>query len=129
MEVLQENDVKITPIAKDARGESYSITLPDNREIVLIFSKKGALRGGHSHSKDEVSMLLTGGVHYWKKNNYGEEFELDEKPGDVLFNEAGEVHLAKFEEDSWLLDWKIDTKIGECVTTNDPLYRARVDTQ
>lgn len=116
---------KFEKIFSDERGASYRVVF-DNRELVLIFSKAGAMRGGHSHDRPETSMLLTGKVHYWKKTVDGKETEFDELPGEALHNEPGEIHLGKFLEDSWLIDWKVDSKIGEWTTTNYAPYRDRI---
>jgi hypothetical protein len=116
----------ITPIASDSRGASWSIKIPnEDREAVLIFSRAGAYRGGHFHTKPEVSLLLTGKVHYWKQTNESGEIEFDELPGQRLVNKAGEAHLAHFLEDSWLLDWKLES--GPCQTYNYKPYREKVE--
>ena len=57
---------KLTKVHEDERGAIYSIALPDNRELMLLFSKAGVFRGGHSHDCDEAVMLLSGGMRYWK---------------------------------------------------------------
>ena len=36
----------------DSRGEIYSISLPGDKELMLLHSKAGALRGGHAHDCD-----------------------------------------------------------------------------
>ena len=117
----------LKPIAEDARGGSWSLYFPDlNAEIVIIYSKAGVYRGGHSHSKPEVSLLLSGKCHYWKIPTDGKEIEFDETPGSVLKNAAGEIHLSRFDAPSWLADFKIDTEVGECATTNYEPYRSKV---
>ncbi len=116
-------------IKEDFRGASYSILLPDGTEAVMIYSKKGVYRGGHSHDKPEVSLLLSGKAHYWKRFRDGSETEFDELPGELLYNHAGEVHLARFDKEGWLFDWKLGAKAGETVTTNDPYYRKRGEAQ
>ncbi len=119
-------DLKLEPIFEDSRGASYRVLLPDNTEMILIFTKKGAMRGGHSHDRPETSMVLSGRMKYWKKSLDGKEEEFEHGPGETLHNEAGEVHMALAMEDGWMMDWKIGTKVGECVTTNYAPYRARV---
>lgn len=123
-------DFKLTlkPIAKDARGESYSLMFPDGKEAVLIFTKAGFLRGGHSHTTPEVSLLLSGSVKCWKIIN-GTEYTFTRKKGETLANRAGEPHLTLFLEDSWLLDWKSEVKAGEWETINYEPYRKQVDEQ
>jgi quercetin dioxygenase-like cupin family protein len=116
---------KLEPVAKDYRGESWRILFPDNREMMIIFTKKGCYRGGHSHSVPETSLLLSGKLKYWKIVD-GKETIFEKSPGEPLFNKPGEIHLALALEDSWLIDWKIDAKIGEWTTANYPLYRTKI---
>jgi len=118
-------ELKLEPVSKDYRGESWRLVFPDNREALLIFTKKGFLRGGHSHSKPEVSLILTGKVKTWKIIN-GEEVVAEKATGEFMSNQADEPHLTLALEDCWLIDWKIDAHIGEWVTTNYEPYRVRV---
>jgi hypothetical protein len=124
-------DPTIRLIAEDKRGAAWSLKLPNGREAVLIYTKKGYYRGGHSHTVPEVSMLLTGSIHYKKRFNsddgHVQEAEFNETAGETLYNDAGEPHLAHFLEDSWLLDWKLSD--GPVVTSNYPPYRKFVDEQ
>ena len=41
---------KIVLVHEDDRGEMYSISLPGDRELMLLHSKKGTLRGALSFS-------------------------------------------------------------------------------
>ena len=116
---------KIEPIFSDSRGASYRVVFPDQTEMILIYTKKGAIRGGHSHDRPETSIVLSGRMHYWKLVD-GKEIEFEHGSGETLHNEPGEVHMAEALEDGWLMDWKIGTKIGECITTNYEPYRAKV---
>jgi hypothetical protein len=118
-------ELKLEPVAKDHRGESWRILFPGNREALLIFTKKGFFRGGHSHSKPEISLLLTGKVRNWKIVN-GAEVIAEKSAGEFMINQADEPHLTLALEDFWLIDWKIDAHIGEWTTTNYEPYRVRV---
>ncbi len=120
-----------TPVLKlehaDSRGEIYSITLPDDRELMLLHSKKGTLRGGHSHDVDEIVVMLTGKMHYHKKITAGKGTRrVIVQEGDTSFNTAGIIHMGEFKEDSWLLEWKINTKKGEGKNTDYAEWRERV---
>ena len=117
---------RLESVAKDYRGESWRILLPDNREMMLIFTKADRLRGGHSHSKPEISLILTGTVRSWKIIARGPEMR-DKSAGEFMINEAGEPHLTLALEDCWLIDWKINARIGEWTTTNYEPYRKLVD--
>lgn len=93
----------------DSRGEIYSLQLPDDRELMLLFSKKGSLRGGHAHDVNEIVVVLTGSMVYKKRDEMGEESSQIVKGGQESYNAAGVYHLAEFLEDSWVLEWKINT--------------------
>lgn len=102
---------KFTPtieqVSADARGEIYSIALPGNKELMLLHSVAGSLRGGHAHDCGEVITLLTGAVHYDKREQDGSAWTEEMGPGDARFVPQGVYHLAEFTEDSWLLEWKL----------------------
>ena len=103
----------LTKVHSDARGEMYSITIGD-RELMLLHSKAGTLRGGHSHDVPEGVMVLTGKMRYHKlqqKTFRGEFREWDAQEvlteGEYSFNPSGEPHMGEFVEDTWILEWKI----------------------
>lgn len=110
----------------DSRGEIYSISLPGDRELMLLHSNKGSLRGGHAHDVSEVVLLLTGHMRYLKRCDGGEEQAFDVRSGVCIFHEAIEYHLAEFLEDSWLLEWKIGTRKGAWRNIDYEPYRAKV---
>lgn len=115
-------------IAKDARGESWSLLLPNGQELVIIYTKKGFYRGGHSHDKPETSFLLSGSIRYLKRYPDGREEVFDHAAGEPLHNEPGEIHLALALDDYWLLDTRT-AKAGEIKTTNYEPYRKKVEEQ
>ena len=110
----------------DSRGEIYSISLPGDKELMLLHSKKGSLRGGHAHDVDETITLLTGTIHYQKRNLDGTEWTETMKEGDAAYVPKGLFHLAEFAEDSWLLEWKLCENKHSWRNINDPEYRAKV---
>lgn len=126
-----------TPVFKlehsDARGEIFSITLPGEQELMLLHSKKGSLRGGHSHDVDEIVVVLTGAMQYSKKTNktrrpgvIGGYWEEHLRGGDSSRNGVGVYHLAEFLEDSWVLEWKINTHKGGWQNIDDEEWREKV---
>ena len=118
-------NMELTLEHKDARGALYRVLLPTNQELLLFFSKAGSLRGGHSHNVPELVVLLTGRLRYHKKRGDKEKvFELS--AGQVVRHSPGEIHMAEFLEDSWLVEWKINSSVGEWVTTDYEPYRERV---
>ena len=116
----------ITLEHSDSRGEIFSISLPDNRELMLLHSKPGSLRGGHAHDVSEVIVLLTGRMTYTKTMNDGQDTIRELRGGDCSFNEAMEYHLASFPEDSWLLEFKINTDKKGWKNIDLERYRALV---
>ncbi len=112
----------------DARGEIYSISLPGDREIMLLHSKAGSLRGGHSHSCAEVVLLLSGKMHYYKHiNDLPKDTQIKVMAGgDLSYNPAGQNHMGEFLEDSWVVEYKFAKK-GEWTQANYPPYREQVE--
>lgn len=108
----------------DARGEIYSIQLPDNRELMLLHSNPGSWRGGHHHSCDEVVVVLTGKMDYWK-NLHGRDIVHNLQGGETSFNTAGQIHMGHFTEDSWVVEWKLAKK-GEWTQEDFEPYREAV---
>ena len=110
----------------DARGEIYSISLPDNRELMLIHSKTGAFRGGHSHSCDEIVVMLSGSMRYHRTN---QDYPLSSPQlmwqGGISHNRANQDHMGEFLEDSWLIEYKFAEKGSWTQTDFEPM-RERV---
>jgi len=111
-------------ISHDKRGESYSITFEDGREAMLIVTKKGFYRGGHYHTTDEISLLLSGSIKCWKKDS-----TKIYNTGELISNKAGEPHLTLALTDYVLLDWKPNDKFGEWETIEYEPYRICVTQQ
>lgn len=109
----------------DDRGEIYSISLPDNREMMLFHCKAGYLRGGHSHDADERMVLLTGKMVYHKLDQDGERSDVL-VDGDSSFNPAGTIHMGEFLEDTWLFETKMSAQNGTWSTTDYEPYREHV---
>ena len=98
---------EITLVSEDARGEIYSISLPGDRELMLLHSKAGTLRGGHSHDVPEANMVLAGRMDYQKRDADGNEHAELLVAGEFSRNEAGQIHMAYFPEDTYMVEWKI----------------------
>ena len=113
-------------VHSDARGEMYSISLPGDRELMLLFSRKGTRRGGHSHSVPETIMLLDGKMRYHKLNADCPRPPEELGPGDCSRNEAGEVHMGEFTEPTWLIEFKLAKK-GEWTQENYIPWRRLVE--
>ena len=112
----------------DDRGEIYSIGLPDGTEFLIIHSKKGTLRGGHSHDVAESVMLLTGSMRYHKINgNVPTSFVLNQ--GHHENNLRHMPHMGEFLEDSWLVEVKPGTPAHTAVDTDYEPMRKQVREQ
>ena len=118
----------IKQVSADSRGEIYSISLPDNRELMLLHSAAGSMRGGHSHNVPESVMVLTGSMRYRKKSPYGTRIETTFflQAGDSSPTAAGTDHVADFPKDTWLVEMK-HARIGEWTQSNYAPWRAEVE--
>lgn len=101
------NEPVLKKVHEDARGQMYAIVLPDGSELMLLHSKKGTLRGGHSHDVPESIMVLSGEMEYHKRPNAISPIHETLVSGDCSGNAAGEIHMGEFIEDTWLIEWKI----------------------
>ena len=105
----------------DRRGEIYSIELPGNREIMLLHSVGGVFRGGHSHTVDEIVVLLSGRMRYHKRY-LGAETDRILEAGGFSYNQAGEIHMGEFlAEDSWVVEAKFGEKGSWQQTDYEPM--------
>lgn len=102
-------------IHQDSRGEMYQILLPTGQEIMLLHSTKGAVRGGHSHTAEEVVAMVSGSLEYHKANERGQESSFILSAGQTSHNAKGISHYGVFLEDSWLVEAKYGPKsaVGE----------------
>lgn len=114
-------------VQADKRGEIYSILLPGDRELMLLHSRAGTLRGGHSHDVPEHVMVLLGSLAYKKLKPDKDITEEVLREGDSSYNGPGQVHLGFFPEDSWVLEWKICKDRKSWKNTNYKPWREKVD--
>jgi hypothetical protein len=113
-------------VSEDARGEIYAINLPGDRELMLLHSNAGTLRGGHSHDVPEDVMVLTGEMKYHKKvytRGQGVRFM---REGSYSHNRSGVNHMGEFLEDSWLIEWKRCKDKNSWKNTNYAPWRTKV---
>ena len=118
----------IKRVSADERGEIYSIALPGDKELMLLHSRAGVFRGGHSHDVAERVLVLTGRMLYHKHQVTGEwETTLEELvDGGSAYNHSGQVHMGEFLEDTWLLEWKIRTTKNGWRNTDYEPWREKV---
>ena len=128
-----EAEPKLTKIAEDKRGASWSILLPDGQEIILIRTNAGYWRGGHSHNVREVSVLLSGSALYLTVNSEQIGSRVIEpfiqQAGEVLCNPPGKVHAALALDDYWLVDMRPGSKAADIKSTNDRDLRRLIEQQ
>jgi len=123
---MENFEPTITRVHEDARGEMYSISLPGDRELMLLFSKKGTLRGGHSHNVPESVMVLTGRMRYHKKPSSTCEITELLGEGSCSSNAAGVIHMGEALEDTYLIEWKIGTNRTGWKNIDHEPWRAKV---
>ena len=116
---------KINLEHSDARGEIYSISLPGNKELMLLFSKAGVFRGGHSHDCDEIVVLLSGKMRYHKRTD-SHDVTYEILAGSATYNPAGQIHMGEFLEDSWVVEWKLAKDKDSWSQQDYGPYRERV---
>ena len=123
---MDSSSPSIKMVSSDARGEIYVVTLPGDRELLLLHSVAGTLRGGHSHDVDEVVTVLSGELVYHKLEKGGGEQLSMLRAGETSFNKAGEVHMGEFITDVWLTEWKIAAHKGTWSNKDYAPWREKV---
>ena len=101
---------KIVPLHKDKRGLITALfDLVDNpgmRSVLLITSKKGAIRANHYHKKDtHYTYLLSGSFEYieQEKDDKNKRKVYTMKPGDMMKTEPGNIHAMRFLKNSIII--------------------------
>ena len=93
---------------------------------MLLHSKAGTFRGGHSHDCSEIVVLLSGKMRYHKMDlGYALPCVQIMSAGEVSYNPAGQVHMGEFLEDSWVVEYKFAEK-GKWTQTDYEPMRERV---
>ena len=114
-------------VSEDARGEIFVISLPDDQELLLLHSKQGVLRGGHSHDVNEIVVILSGCMAYSKRDDMQrQEWGETLKAGDDSFNPAGQIHMGEALTDLWLIEMKLNTAKGQWSNQDYLPWRERV---
>jgi hypothetical protein len=118
----------LSKMSEDARGASYSIMLPNGQELLLIYTRNGFWRGGHSHNVEEVSVLLSGRATTMKRLRGRGQTETQEvhSTGAIIRNGPGEVHVTLALEDYWLVDIRPGAKASRIKSRNYRPYRRLV---
>ncbi len=88
----------------DPRGSTFKAEL-DGREYLFLNMSKGALRGGHYHSRETFHLVLQGRIQFeFVDPSTGEQTEVVAGPMDIIRIPAGIAHLLKAEEDAMFME-------------------------
>ncbi|MFH0711277.1 MAG: hypothetical protein V1944_01745 [Candidatus Aenigmatarchaeota archaeon] len=93
---------------QDRRGKMYYFKFKGKNHLI-IFSVKGAPRGGHYHRKDQTHIILSGSFFLRVINVKTKKVEVQKKikSGDVVTIKAYRSHLFVALEDSLMIEyWK-----------------------
>lgn len=83
----------------DKRGFVFSFKCKD-REYLLIYTKAGVIRGGHSHEKEQYNVLLNGSI-LWNGN-----LNIAGLGNSIIFTESNKYHIMESATDSLVIEWK-----------------------
>lgn len=91
---------------KDKRGKVWSFKISETplKEIMILYTKKGALRGGAVHSVVENRVVLEGRIKM-KELREEREIEYEMKEGDFAWTEKEVPHLMESLTESWVMEW------------------------
>ena len=108
-------------VHEDSRGDIYVFNIGD-REILLFFTKKEALRGGHSHALREYGVVIEGDVERRLMFDDNEVVEVLSE-GDLRIVPPKIPHLIRAKSDCWIMEWHEYPKKRD----NYPPYRKLVE--
>jgi len=108
-------------VHRDRRGDIYRISV-DDREMILLHTKRGYARGGDFHESVQHDVVIRGSVKFTLHMNDGDHStEIEE--GEAISFPAGVPHMFTSLEDSLVLEWLE----GEFEKTYYPPYRKIVE--
>ena len=90
-------------VHEDTRGKIFVFHIGE-REFLLFFTKKGALRGGHFHDLREYGVVLEGEIERRLKYDDREEVEVLTE-GELRVVPPKIPHLVKALSDCWVMEW------------------------
>ena len=97
--------VKNLKILYDQRGYIKPIINSSNKNVSIIFSKKGSIRSNHYHKKDSHYMYTLDGEYlYFYKALKGKKIKkLKIKKNVTVFTPPNEIHATYFTKDTTLI--------------------------
>lgn len=95
--------MEIEKIHEDKRGSLHRI-LFRGKEFLIVFTKKGMLRGGDYHKSTQHDVVLIGWMEFRYKKD-GQEQIKTLKAGEMIHFEPGVPHMFTAKEDTLILEW------------------------
>jgi len=96
--------IKIKDSFVDKRGKITNILESPVTSIVIITSKKGAIRANHYHKRDSHwSYIIKGKMEYYEERKSGKIEKVIVKEGEMVYSAPGVPHAMKFLESSIFL--------------------------
>ena len=96
--------IKIKDSFVDKRGKITNILESPVTSIVIITSKKGAIRANHYHKRDSHwSYIIKGKMEYYEERKSGKIEKAIVKEGEMVYSAPGVPHAMKFLESSIFL--------------------------
>jgi len=95
--------MKIEKVHEDERGSIHRI-LFKGREFIILFTKKGYLRGGDYHKSKQHDVVLTGKMEFRYKIN-GKEQIKTLGVGEMIHFEPNVPHMFSAKEDTLIVEW------------------------
>ena len=98
---------KLIPINQDERGQIVKVLEGKITSVLVIPSKKGAVRANHYHKKDtHYVYMISGKMRYTVKDLFKKQARKQSvilNPGDLVYTPAMTAHAMEFLEDSVFL--------------------------
>jgi dTDP-4-dehydrorhamnose 3,5-epimerase-like enzyme len=95
--------IEIEKVHEDERGSIHRI-LFKGREFIILFTKKGYLRGGDYHKSKQHDVVLTGKMEFRYIKN-GEEEVRTLEAGEMIKFEPNVPHMFSAKEDTLIIEW------------------------
>jgi len=95
--------MEIEKIHEDKRGSLHRILFKE-KEFLIIFTKKGMLRGGDYHKSTQRDFVLTGCMEFRYKTD-GREHVKTLNAGEMIHFEPNVPHMFTAKEDTLIIEW------------------------
>jgi len=95
--------MEIEKIHEDKRGSLHRI-LFEGKEFLLVFTKKGMLRGGDYHKSTQHDVVLSGSMEFRYKKGTLEQIKTL-GVGEMIHFEPNVPHVFTAKEDTLIIEW------------------------